>query len=169
MLSTPRTHAWMLCVTVIPPAASMYLLERSHYSLESTSLFLHLSILALWIFALNNIVYEHYFGAFSSIPMAGGDWFALGHAPYIFDDVPGMAYLKLIKGIKLDSRGIFRVKACFHYGEQIVLTGPETFHEFLSTHCYDCKQAMYSCPILSQIRGLTGGIRCQTPETNRIS
>lgn len=83
--------------------------------------------------------------------MAGGDWFALAHAPYIFEDVQGMAYLKLIKGMKLDDRGIFRVKALFHYGEQIVLTAPETFNEFLNTHCYDCKQNELSLD-LSQIR-----------------
>lgn len=140
MISTPQTHVWMICVATIPPAASIYHWEKSHYEFNSTNLVVHLFILALWIFALNSIVYEHYFGPFSSVPMARGDWFVLGHTPYVFEDVQGMAYLKLIKGMKLDHRGVFRVKSLFHLGGQLVLTAPDTFNEVLNTHCYDCKQ-----------------------------
>lgn len=152
----------MLCVTIIPPAASIYFLERSHYSFDNGSTFFHLFLLVIWTFALNNIVYEHYFGPFSSVPMAGGDWFGLAHAPYVFDDIQGMAYLKLIEGMKLDSRGIFRVKGLFHYGEQIVLTGPGTFNEFLNTHSYDCKQVHYTPPNDHNFEDLNVMIRCET-------
>jgi hypothetical protein len=139
MSSTTRTHAWMFCVVILPPLASAYLLKSTHYELTLLNIVVQLFVLALWLFSLNRIVYEHYFGPFCDIPMASGDWFALAHSPYVFQDIPGLAYLKLMKGLKLDHRGIFRVKTFFHLNWQLVLTAPDTFNEVLNSHCYDCK------------------------------
>ena len=139
MLSTPRTHVWMLCLVTLPPMASVYLLRSSHYDLSTPNLVVHLFILALWLFSMNNIVYEHYFGPLSDVPMAGGDWFVLAHTPYVFGNIQGLPYLKFVNNMKLDHRGVFRVKGIFHFGGQLVLTGPETINEALNSHCYDCK------------------------------
>ena len=139
MLSTPRTHAWMFCLATLPPLASTYLLSNSHYDLSALDIAVHLLILGIWIFSLNSIVYEHYFGPFSDVPMGLGDWFALGHTPYMFENVQGLPCLKFMKGLKLDHRGIFRLKTIFHLRGQLVLTAPETFNEVLNSHCYDCK------------------------------
>jgi hypothetical protein len=129
----------MFCLVALPPLASIYLLENSHYDLSVPNLIVQGFILTLWVFSLNSIVYEHYFGPFSDVPMASGDWFALAHAPYVFENIQGLPYLEFLKGLKLDHRGIFRVKSFLHYGGRLVLTAPETFNEVLNSHCYDCK------------------------------
>ncbi|EFQ99688.1 hypothetical protein MGYG_02701 [Nannizzia gypsea CBS 118893] len=87
--------------------------------------------------ALKKIVYNHYFGPLSSVPMAPGDWFIFGHTPYMFGAIPGGWILDFVNQNKYNDYGMIRTEGILHLSDSVILTHPYLFHKVLSTRCYD--------------------------------
>ncbi|KAK2865020.1 hypothetical protein FQN49_003983 [Arthroderma sp. PD_2] len=136
MDTSVRTHAFMLAVTILPPLGPLYLWENARADSNPPYL-CHVLIFLIWAGAAKSIVYNHYLGPLSGIPMAPGDWFILGHTPYIFSAIPGGWVLKFINNAKFNTCGMMRMKSMFHLSDTILLTDPGAFNEVLSRHCYD--------------------------------
>ncbi|KAM5472966.1 hypothetical protein MauCBS54593_002679 [Microsporum audouinii] len=152
MDTSVRTHAFMLGVTVLPPLGSLYLGTGIKENPGYVYLY-HAIIFLVWIFAIKKIVYNHYFGPLSRIPMAPGDWFIFGHTPYMYGAIPGGWILDFINRPKYSNCGMLRTKSILHLSDTVILTDPNAFNEVLSAHCYDYIKPPKRSAIVERIIG----------------
>src|SRR5258708_4631796 len=117
-----KIGVYMFCLAVFPPLWILWHWLPGNSDEESGHLVRQTIVLLEWILGIKNIIVPHYIGPLRNVPCAPGDWFILGHGPFLFDDPPGSSALYLIS--HTENQGLVRTKPFFHLGNQLLLTRP---------------------------------------------